>query len=84
MLHGRSIAKVRAMHRGWRYVVERLGEHGAAPLEGDPSDWLATWLPRLTRPLRHPGNHKYMWALNRRDRRHLPPSLPYPKMRIAA
>ena len=38
------------------------------------------WLPKLTQPMRHPGNHKYAWTLQRRDRRHLPDSLPYPKV----
>lgn len=61
-----------------RKLLER---HGAAPLEnGDVGAWLARWLPALTRPLRHSGNHRYVWALDRRVRRHLPASLPYPKL----
>lgn len=84
VLPGRAVAKVRALDRGWRYVVARLVAHGAEPLTGDPHAWLATWLPRLTRPLQHRGNFKYAWALRRRDRRFLPASLPYPKVRCAA
>lgn len=52
---------------------------GAAPLGGDPAAWLGTWLPRLTRTLRHPGNHRYAWPLQRRLRDRLPAALPYPK-----
>ncbi len=82
VLSARAISKVRARERGWRYAAALLERHGAAELgdEGDAAAWLALWLPRLTRPSRHPGNHRYAWALDRRDRRHLPPSLPYPKL----
>jgi hypothetical protein len=69
--------------RGWRYAAALLEEHGAAPLgAGDPEAWLAEWLPRLTRRKRHPGNHRYAWTLQRRDRRHLPASMPYPKFQV--
>jgi hypothetical protein len=82
MLHGRALAKIRARDRGWRYAANLLEQHGAEPLgeDGDSLVWLAQWLPLLTRPIRHTGNLKYAWALNRRDRRHLPTSLPYLKL----
>lgn len=79
LLHGRAVAKLRRKDCGWRYVASLLERHGAEPLDGDVDAWLARWLPRLTRPLRHPGNHKYAWRLDRRGRVALPASLPYPK-----
>jgi hypothetical protein len=80
-LPNRRLAKIRARDRGWRPAVEELVEYGAAPLRGDedPRAWLDRELPRITRSLPHPGKHRYAWVLNRRDRRHLPESLPYPK-----
>lgn len=80
VLSSRSLQKIRAREQGWRYSAGLLESAGAAPLgEGDPRPWLATWLPRLTRTLRHPGNHRYAWPLERRLRRQLPEALPYPK-----
>jgi hypothetical protein len=83
VLTNRAVAKVRALDRGWRYVVAQLESYGATPLTGDPRAWLAVWLPRLTRPVKHPGNHKYAWTLQRRNRRHLPASKPYPKLLVS-
>lgn len=81
VLSDRAISKIRSREKGWEYASRLLESHGAQPL--GPSDderaWLRTWIPRLTRPLRHGGNHKYAWALDRRARRFLPPSLPYVK-----
>ena len=80
ILNARSLQKLRARERGWRYVADLLVARGADPLpEGPTTDWLQTWIPKLTRPVRHPGNHRYAWALNKRDRHHLPASLAYPK-----
>jgi hypothetical protein len=84
VLSSRALAKLRKRDRGWRYVANQLEGYGAEPLLGDPKTWLATWLPVLTRTVRHPGNHKYAWTLQRRHRGHLPSSLPYPKSRRMA
>ncbi len=80
-LHHRAEEKIRNRERGWRYAAQTLVDHGADVLteRDDPTEWLARWLPRLTRRLRHTGNHKYAWSLDPRVRRHLPPSRPYPK-----
>jgi hypothetical protein len=64
----RAASKIRAGERGWRYAADTLERFGAAPLT-DPNagpSWLAHWLPILTRAVRHPGNHRYAWRLNRR------------------
>lgn len=85
-LHPRALAKLHRRERGWRYVVDRLVERGAPrpDLGGGLDAWAETWLDRLTHVVRHPGNLKYAWTLHRRDRRLLPPSLPYPKFAEAA
>jgi hypothetical protein len=82
VLHNRALAKVRARVRGWQYVVQQLLCYGAtAPsLSETLSDWLAIWVPRLTRSIRHPGNLKYAWSLDRRMRKALPASQPYLKL----
>ncbi len=80
----RAQSKIRKTERGWRYSAGQLVAHGAAPLEGDPRAWLAHWLPRITRGLRHHGNHKYLFALDRSARKLLPEGLAYPKFARAA
>lgn len=84
VLSARTISKVRARERGWRYAAAQLEAHGAAPLGAseDARAWLAEWVPRLTRKLPHDGNHKYAWGLDRATRRALPGSLAYPKVSV--
>lgn len=76
----RAISKIRAKERGWNYAAESLTAFGAPEIAGDHKEWLATWLPKITKPLKHPGNHRYAWILPKRDRKFLPTSLPYPKL----
>jgi hypothetical protein len=80
----RAVQKIRKRDRGWRYAVQVLVDNGAtAPGEGeDLGLWVDRWLSRLTRKVRHPGNHKYAWAFDRSLRRHLPESKPYPKQPV--
>jgi hypothetical protein len=78
----RTEQKIRGAERGWRGAVEQLVGYGADSLGvgasfGDRIAWLETWRSRLTRSVRHPGNHRYAWPLNRRVV--LPTSLLYPK-----
>lgn len=85
----RAISKVRSGDRGWRYAAAQLVDHGADPLSDLAGDeerrlWLATWLPRLTRPLKHPGNYRYLWTLDRRHRKLLGASDVYPRAAVAA
>lgn len=84
----RAAQKVRAQERGWKYAVAQLVAAGAPKPKDNVRAWLAEWLPRVTRPLRHPGNFRYAWTLRRRDRKHLrlPQGVsleqlpPYPKL----
>lgn len=80
-LHPRALAKLRTGDRGWRYVVGLLEEHGAERLgSADRVAWAQRWVRALTHEVRHGGNHKYVWSLDRRLRRRLPASIPYPKI----
>jgi hypothetical protein len=80
VLSERAIAKLVARDRGWAYVARLLVAAGAAEEPGgDLRAWAGQWVPRLTRPLRHRGNHKYAWALAAAARRALPAPLAYPK-----
>jgi hypothetical protein len=86
MLSDRAQSKIRKRERGWRYSSEQLVAHGAAPLDEceDAAEWLARWKAALCRPLRHPGNHKYIWAVDKHARKHVQalPSQKYPKYAI--
>lgn len=81
-LPNRTLAKIRRRDRGWQPAVDRLVALGARPPSHgeDLAAWLARELPRITRKVAHPGKHKFAWVLRARDRRHLPQSLPYPKL----
>ena len=79
VLSKRTISKILSMDKGWKYGVQLLMRHGAPPPGNDLSQWMSTWLDRLTRSVRHPGNHKYAWWLHRSARRHVRRIRPYPK-----
>ena len=74
----------RRRERGWRYVADALRARGADDPAGLDApgleDWLGRWLAALTMPVRHPGNHKYAWPLDRHCARHLPSGSPYPEL----
>lgn len=84
----RSISKVKAQDRGWRYAADQLREAGAGPIGSDPAAWLVEWLPKIATPLPHKGVFKYVWWLDKRNAkalsRHLvgrgiPLDMPRPK-----
>lgn len=82
--NGRTMSKLRGGEQGWRGAARQLQAYGAPELGRRPSDsarraWATRWLGQLTTRVRHPGNHKYAWGLDRVTKRHLPQSLPYPK-----
>jgi len=81
VLNKRTLQKIRSRCQGWRYACGKLERFGAAPLlaDEDSAAWLNRWLPLLAVRVRHPGNHRYLWQLDKRQRRALPAGLPYPK-----
>lgn len=86
VLSARVLSKLRLRSRGWRYGAELLLEHGA-PEQRRGENWRA-WVARavnaVSRTYRHRGNHRYLWALDRRVLRHLPQPQAYPKTTRAA
>lgn len=81
----RAASKLQGGERGRAYAERQLVRHGAPPIADgeDPAAWLRCWLAQLTRPLRHHGNHRYLWCLDRRRRREVletRAALPYPKI----
>jgi hypothetical protein len=80
----RASGKVVRGETGLDYAEGQLVAYGADPLEPgeDPQTWIDTWRDRLTRSQRHYGNHRYLWALDKRRRAEVLrfPTLPYPKL----
>lgn len=67
IFHPRALQKARAGERGRDYAVETLTRFGA-PAPGrfeDVKVWLKTWLGVIAKPLRHSGNLRYVWTLDR-------------------
>ena|SRR5262245_1428379 len=71
-LSARTLQKVRGAERGWLGAVVSLVERfSVEPLDAGADrdarmDWLRRAVMPLTRKLQHPGNHKYVWTLDRR------------------
>lgn len=85
VLSNRTQGKLVRGERGQSTTIAQLVRFGAeAPRAGeDVLAWLRTWRDQLTRPLRHRGNHRYLWVLDPRRRRELVPygpMLAYPKV----
>jgi hypothetical protein len=78
----RTMTKIAARVAGGQPALELLVRHGArrpAPGE-DLEQWVTEAVSKVGRPALVQGNHKYVWALDKRTRRALPASLPYPKL----
>lgn len=86
VLSERALSKIRSGERGHDYAEQILVRHGAKArrTDEDPRAWLAAWLPSLTRTVRHPGNHRYCFGLDKSVKKRLPASLPYPKFTLEA
>lgn len=81
----KSSGKVVRQEQGCGYAGDILVDWGADPMKAgeDPLAWVRTWRPRLTRKMRHQGNHRYVWSLDKRRRAEViggTASLPYPKI----
>lgn len=88
VLSNRTQGKLVRGERGQSTAVAQLVKWGAdAPRAGeDPIAWLRHWRDQLTRPMRHQGNHRYIWTLDKRRKRELEPHGPlraYPKKGLA-
>jgi hypothetical protein len=79
VLSDRAVAKLVSRDHGWAYVARLLVAAGADEPGRDLRAWAGHWVPGLTRPTRHPGNHKYAWGLVPAAWRALPAGSPYPK-----
>lgn len=64
----RAASKIRQQEVGWQYAERILVDAGAPPRQHaePPAEWLKEALSLVTRPLEHPGNHRYGWALQKR------------------
>lgn len=85
VLSNRTQGKLVRGERGEGRAVVQLVKFGAvAPAPGeDVQVWLRAWRPRLCTTMRHHGNLRYLWCLDRRHRKTIlgsKPSLPYPKL----
>jgi len=85
VLSNRAQGKLVRGERGEGRAVVQLVKFGATPpARGeDVQEWLRTWRPRLCKTMRHHGNHRYIWCLDRRHRRTIlgsKPDLTYPKL----
>lgn len=82
----RAISKIRGGEKGMVYASATLVRAGATPIdieklsEEERRAWLRKAVNDVTRPLPHRGNLRYAWTLQKKDRKFLPPSLPYPKL----
>ncbi len=74
-LSDRTLQKLRAGEPGTRAIREILGLTGVE----FSREQLNALVHEKTRPLKHPGNHRYAWALTRAAMRRMPSALPYPK-----
>lgn len=72
----RTLQKIRAREHGWKYGVQILVGYGAEEPTGDLREWVDLWLPRLSRPLWHPGKYRYAWHLASRRQHVLVPNYP--------
>lgn len=71
---GRAMSKIRKRERGYRYAIEQLVAAGAErPLDlgQDLGAWMRNELRRIARPVSHKGNHRYLWAIDKRLRKQI-------------
>lgn len=89
-LDQRSLSKLRGYGngrtksiQGWNGVVRRLVAQGAdEPADSNREtvkEWSNHWVAKLTKPVDHPGKHKYAWCLEPKYRNRMPLSQRYPK-----
>jgi hypothetical protein len=75
LLHDRTLQKIRAQEPGHDAAEKSLRDLGAPPMRPweTPAEWLSRALPTVgIRHLRHSGNHRWCFPLDRRVRVSLP------------
>lgn len=74
----RAKTKISDGEKGWDNAVAKLVGLGAtAPIclrRGTPdtyelAPWIEHWLPKLSRKVKHPGNHKYAFGITKRSKK---------------
>ena len=88
VLNNRAQGKLARGERGADHAMQQLVRCGATPMNAneDPLAWLRTWRAQICRPLRHPGNFRYLWCLDKKRKREVltRPALAYPKIDLVA
>ena len=84
----RARSKIEQRERGYERAVAKLVAIGAPQLDPAESslDWMGRVRTTLLRKYRHPGNHRYVWSLDKRRRREVldhHPKLSYPRIATA-
>ncbi len=84
-LSNRASSKLTGGERGADRAIDQLVSFGATPPDPGESvtSWLRRWRKQLCRSFRHPGNYRYLWALDKRHRRTILgrfEEVPYPKL----
>ena len=61
-------SKLRRKIKGWEYAMRQLVDAGAEPWNGNEPTrvWALRELHRISRTVRHKGNHRYVWGVDRR------------------
>lgn len=80
----RAVSKIRNGEQGHEYASRILASYGAdqPPMDAEARKlWLQFWLDKLTRRVTHPGNHRYIFGLQKSIE--LPKSLPFPKIKFS-
>jgi hypothetical protein len=70
----RGMSKIRSRDRGYRYAIAQLVAAGAErPLDlgQDLGAWMSGELERIGRRVAHKGNHRFLWALNKKLRKQI-------------
>ncbi len=85
VLSNRTQGKLVRGERGEGRAVTQLVAFGATPPAPDQDvlAWLREWRPQICKTMRHSGNHRYLWCLDKRHRKNIlggKPSLSYPKI----
>lgn len=68
----RAMSKIRSRERGYRYAIDQLVTAGAdRPLDigQDLTSWMHEALAKVGRRASHKGNHRYLWAIDKRLRK---------------